>query len=164
MDLRKIIENSFNIRCNCAEKTYLVWLVIIWLLVIASANTEIFHDSSQWENKSVISLRIEGKCSVYLKFCFWNAFHITGFTKMEGWIHSLEVSKNVSAKCVRLLSHAKWSRASQASQAGIFGGWEYPGGMCILVCKYVGLFFARGGEITLMFLCFPICAGKEEKS
>lgn len=80
---------------------------------------------------------------------------------MEGWIHSLEVSKNVSAKCVRLLSHAKWSRASQASQAGIFGDWEYPGGMCILVCKYVGLFFG-GGEwksdySCLAFLFVMVC-------
>lgn len=82
---------------------------------------------------------------------------------MERWIHSLEVSKNVSAKCAWLLSHAKWPRASQASQAGIFGGWEYPGDMCILVCKYMGLSFGKSGgwkwKSALMLLCHLVCKG-----
>lgn len=100
------------------------------------------------------SPRIKGKWSLYLKLCFWNAFHITDFTKMERWIHSLGVSKNVSAKCAWLLSHAKWPRASQASQAGIFGGWEYPGDMCMLVCKYVGLSFGKKGGWKSVQCCF----------
>lgn len=158
----KSIGNLTNV--NVLRETDSIWLIIVLLLNVVLSNTEILQDNSGKTNKedntiySFLSSKNKGKWSLYLKLCFWNAFHITDFTKMERWIHSLEVSKNVSAKCAWLLSHAKWPRASQA---GIFGGWEYPGDMCMLVCKYVGLSLRkRGGwKSALTVLCQSVCNG-----
>jgi len=78
----------------------------------------------------------------------------------------LEVSKNVSAKCVRLLSHAKWSRQVRLESLGA----ENIQGTCAyLSANMWGSALEGGGEgeISLPLLHLPISNGvtpPEEKS